>query len=104
MTVLTDVSMTFNFQHRDDSDETLDYIRDVMVQTLDSLDVELRNEIFAVLNTTTVDDSPAGYTSMRSLCNQCAETEPQQTQTNGYTRYVVSRNPAVSSNYTRYSF
>lgn len=104
MTVLTDVSMTFNFQHRDDSDETLDYIRDVMVQTLDSLDVELRNEIFAVLNTTTVDDSPAGYTSMRSLCNQSADTESPETQTDGYSRYSVSRNPAVSSSYTRYSF
>jgi len=104
MTVLTDVSMTFNFQHRDDSDETLDYIRDVMAQTLDSLDVELRNEIFAVLNTTTVDDSSTGYTSMRSLCNQCADTGSSETQTNSYNRYTVSRNPAVSSSYTRYSF
>jgi len=104
MTVLTDVSMTFNFQHRDDSNETLDYIRDVMMQTLQSLDVELRNESFAVLNTTTLDDSPAGYTSMRSLCNQSAVAEPLETQTNGYSPYSLSRNPAVSSNYTRYSF
>lgn len=104
MTVLTDVSMTFNFQHRDDSNETLDYIRDVMMQTLQSLDVELHNEIFAVLNTTTLDDSSAGYTSMRSLCNQSALTEPPETQTSGYSRYSVSRNPAVSSSYTRYSF
>ena len=102
MTILRNVTFTYNFDHKEGVDLEFDCISDLLLSTLsDECGLTVNSEEVFVNSTTTIPEEDTRYTSLRELYSQPEQTSPSTPYTP--MRSLVQNSLPETGGYSRYT-